>query len=93
MQSCFFNECKECPGPPKVKEIPENIFEENANETITCKQWLTTDRLTLETTIKSTEDFLDTLIEKLSALLRHSFMTTRQSKFLNEMKSTIEVTV
>jgi hypothetical protein len=32
-----------------VKEILKNIFEENAVETLTCKQWLTTDRLTLDT--------------------------------------------
>jgi hypothetical protein len=43
IQSCFFSECKECPGPSKAKEILENIFEENYIETATCKQWFTTD--------------------------------------------------
>jgi hypothetical protein len=61
-QSCFSSECKECPGPSKVKDILENILDENAIETITCKQWLTTDRSTLDV-IKST------LIDKLSAVL------------------------
>jgi hypothetical protein len=60
MKSCFFSECKECPGPLKVKEMLENIFEEHDTETITYKQWLKTDRSTLETIIKSSEDFLDT---------------------------------
>jgi hypothetical protein len=62
MQSCFFSECKECPGPLEVEEILENIFEENAIEIVTCKQWLT-DISTLETIIISSEDFLDTLID------------------------------
>jgi hypothetical protein len=61
LQSCFFSKCKEFPGPLKVKEILENIFEENAIETITCRQWLTTDTSILETTIKSSEDFLENL--------------------------------
>jgi hypothetical protein len=49
-------------------EILENIFEENATEAISCKQWLLTDKSILVTTIKSSEDF-ETLIDKLSALL------------------------
>jgi hypothetical protein len=73
-----------------MKEILENIFEENAIEAITHKQWLTTDRSTIETTIKSSEDFLDTLTDKLSALLRLSFVASQQSTFLNELKFTIK---
>jgi hypothetical protein len=46
-----------------VKESLENISEENATETITCKQCLTDRSTTLETIIISSEDFLDTLID------------------------------
>jgi hypothetical protein len=59
-QKCFFNEYKECPGQSKVKEILKNISEESAIETVTCKQWLSTDRATLQTIIKSNEDFQST---------------------------------
>jgi hypothetical protein len=90
MQSCFFSDCKECPGLSEVEDILENILEENAIETITCKQWFT-DRSTLETIIISSEDFLDTLRDKLSPLLQHSFMASQQNKFLNELQSTIKL--
>jgi hypothetical protein len=86
MQSCFFKERKVHPGPSTVKESLEHIFEGNATDTITCKQWLTTDRLTLKTTIKSNEDNLDTSIDKLLALLWHLFMVVQHS-----MKSTTEL--
>jgi hypothetical protein len=75
-----------------VKEILENIFEENVNETITYKKWSTKDRLAFETIIKSSEEFLTTLIDKLSVLLlQHSIMASQQSKFLSKVKSTIEL--
>jgi hypothetical protein len=44
---------------------------------------------TLHTTIKSSEGFLDTLIHKLSASLRHSFMTSQPSTFLNQLRTTV----
>jgi hypothetical protein len=44
---------------------------------------------TLHTTIKSSEGFLDTLMHQLSASLRHSFMTSKTSTFLNQLRTAV----
>jgi hypothetical protein len=78
MQSCFFSECKDYPGSSKVTVILENIFEENNHY---LQRVVNNNRSTLETIIKSSEDFLDTLTDKLSALLRYSFMASQHVNF------------
>jgi hypothetical protein len=45
-----------------------------------------TDRCELVTTVKSTEEFIESLLEKLLLLLRHSFIATQQAMFLTELK-------
>ena len=44
------------------------------------------DRTNLETIVKSTDDCVDDLIDKLSNLQRHSFIATQQSRFMREIK-------
>lgn len=56
---------------------------------ILLRQCLAMGSPTLHTTIKSSEGFLDTLIHKLSASLRHSFMTSQPSTFLNQLRTTV----
>jgi hypothetical protein len=46
---------------------------------------------TLKAITKSSEDFLDTSVDKLSTLLQHSFINSQQSRFLNELESTIKL--
>lgn len=54
---------------------------------ILLKQCLAMGSPTLRTTIKSSEGFLDTLIHKLSASLRHSFTISQPSTFLNQLRT------
>jgi hypothetical protein len=70
----FFRDCSECPGPTDFENTLEDIFTDNAIENITFKQWISTDRCELVTTVKSTEEFIELLLEKLLLLLRHSFI-------------------
>jgi hypothetical protein len=58
----------------------ENIFEENALKPLIANNCLIADKSTFVTTIRSSEDF-DTLLDKLSALLRHSPTASQQRKF------------
>jgi hypothetical protein len=53
---------------------------------VTYKQWLTTDRSTLETITHSAEEFLEIFFEKLQVLLRNSSSAIQQSSFVNELK-------
>jgi hypothetical protein len=43
-----------------------------------------TERCELVTTVKSTEEFIESLLEKLLLLLHHSFIATQQATFLKE---------
>jgi hypothetical protein len=50
-----------------------------------------TDRCELVTTVKSTEEFIETLLEKLLLLLHHSFIATQQAMFLKELKCNLQL--
>ncbi|KAK3911472.1 putative cytochrome P450 513E1 [Frankliniella fusca] len=57
---------------------------------VVYEQWASTDRCCLETTIKDTDDYLETLIEQLKKLLQHHFISKQQSKFFKEMKNNLK---
>jgi hypothetical protein len=50
----------------------EDLFTDNAIENITFKQWILTDRCELLIIVNSTEEFIESSLEKLLLLLRHS---------------------
>jgi hypothetical protein len=78
----FFHDCSEYSGPNDLENILEDIFTNNAIENITFKQWILTDRCELISTVKSTEEFIESLLVKLLLLLRYSFIATQQAMFL-----------
>lgn len=45
-----------------------------------------TDRASLETFVKTAEQFIDSLSEKLTLLLKHSFIAKKQAEYLNALK-------
>jgi hypothetical protein len=49
-----------------------------------------TDRCELVTIVKSTEEFIESLLEKLLLLLRHSYIATQQVMFLKELKCNLQ---
>jgi hypothetical protein len=49
-----------------------------------------TDRRELVTIVKSTEEFIESLLEKLLLLLRHLFIATQQAMFLKEPKYNLQ---
>jgi hypothetical protein len=66
--------------------MPFPIITDNATENIIFKQWISIDRCELVTTVTSIEEFIESLLEKMLLLLRHSFTTTQQVMFLKELK-------
>jgi predicted metal-binding protein len=73
----FFCDCSECPGPTALENTLEDVFTHNTIENITFSQWISTDRCELITTVKSAEEFTESLLEKLLLLLHHSFIATQ----------------
>lgn len=90
-RACYFGECKQCPGVEYLKQRLVWIFDEEGVETIQFKQWVSTDRATLETFVKSTDQFIDSLLEKLVILSKHSFIAKKQSEYLDCLKKNLPV--
>ena len=56
-------------------------------ETVQYKQWISTDRSTLETITRSADEFVESFCEQLNILLTHSFVAKQQSTFQMEVRS------
>jgi hypothetical protein len=86
----FSHDCSECHRPTKLANTLEYVFTGNALENLTFKQQILTGRCELVTTIKSSEEFTDTLLEKLLLLLHYSFTVTQQAMFLKKLKCNLQ---
>ena len=58
----------------------------NMIDTIQYKQWVSTDRSTLETITKPAYEFVESFCEQLKLLFNHSFIAKQQSLFQMESK-------
>ena len=57
---------------------------------ITYKQWLKTDRCSLETIVKNSDDFLEELTDKLCKLTKHHYVSKSQTCFLKQLKENLK---
>ncbi len=73
LPTCYFGKCDYCLGIEKLSESLITLLDENLIDNITYKQWTAVDRSTLETMTKPSDEFVETLCEKLEALRSHSF--------------------
>ncbi|XP_044588550.1 uncharacterized protein LOC123267774 isoform X1 [Cotesia glomerata] len=86
---CYFNTCANCPGIENIKQLLLTEMDNNGIDEVSYKQWVSTPKVTLETTIKSTLDFVDDFCEKLVALLPHNFIAKEQAAYLRALKESI----
>ena len=90
-EACYFGNCKNIPGFDALKKRIEEAFELNCIENITYKQWIQVEKRTsLETLVKPTEEFINTLFEKFPKLLLHSFLASQQSSYLTHLKQSLK---
>ena len=66
--NCYLGECDPCPGVTMLKEKLIAFLAEKDMNQIIYKQWITTDRSTLETHCVPAEEFVDIFCEKLELL-------------------------
>lgn len=64
-------------------------MDNHAIDEIRYKQWVSTLKVTLETTLKSASDFVDDFCDKLIGLLPHNFIAKEQSACLRSLKESI----
>ena len=79
-----------CPGVAKLKEHLTTLLDENDMEQITYKQWIATDRSTLETFCAPAEEFVETFCDKLVLLHPHSFIASEQASFYTRCKTSLQ---
>ncbi|CAH0562925.1 unnamed protein product [Brassicogethes aeneus] len=77
-------------GVENVKQHLLTLMENNEIDEVNYKQWVSTPRETLETTIKNTDDFVDDFGEKLKALLPHNFIAKEQAAYLRRLKECLK---
>ena len=80
-------QCSLCSNMQKVTHVLQTAFDDNVIDDIQYKQWTTTDRCNLVTVVKTTEEFIENRSARIPALLQHSFIASRQSKFLEKKKN------
>jgi len=84
--NCILGLCDKCPGVTNIIEQLKNNFEEKLIDNITYKQWVTTERTSLQTLISTVDEFLQSLSNGLDKLLLHSFLVKKQAEFLRDKK-------
>ncbi|CAH0556525.1 unnamed protein product [Brassicogethes aeneus] len=90
-ENCYFGTCTHCPGSIKLRSILENLFTDNFLDKIKCNQWTQVDRCSLETIIKSTDDYVDFFKESIPIVLQHDFIAKQQAEYFQTVKSNLEV--
>ena len=87
---CYFKNCNSCPGVTGLKDHIYALMNENMIGTIQYKQWVSTDRSTLEMITKPAYEFVESFCEQLKLLLTHSFIAKQQSLFQMESKLNLQ---
>ena len=87
----MLHHCDKCPGTEMLKAYLEEQFKDfESDDAITFKQWINTERETLESLQLPAEDFIDELISKVSVLSRHHFIAKNQSNYLRSLKNVLD---
>ena len=87
---CFLGECEFCPGTEALKQRLIQELQENRIETVTYKQWTSTDRCELITLQNDLDEYCEILCTKLKSLDPHDFIAKQQSRFLRSLKDELE---
>jgi hypothetical protein len=90
-QLCMIDGCSNCPGEEAVKKILVlSGVDEMLQTDVKYAQWVTTDRCDLITIIGSYADFVDKLVNKLTILKTHHFISSNQATFLRNKKEDLQ---
>ena len=90
LPSCHLGDCTKCPGKEPLREMLERYFNEEEIEETEFKQWTATDCSTLQTIVQSTDEFIESLLDKLETLRRHDFIARQQSRYLAERTESLK---
>ena len=85
--SCYLDDCSSCSNlMDDFILYLTKIFDKNSIDDLIYKQWLSTDRTTLQTVLQNLEEFTECFYAGLQTLKKHDFIAKGQSKFCSEKK-------
>ena len=96
-RECMMHHCSNYPGTnllhalllEKLDNDEDNIEDDESQQTITFKQWSTTDRVELVIRTEPVWDHIDLMALHLNKSTEHSNTTTAQSNYLKSLKETL----
>lgn len=88
---CHLLKCRACPGKSVVDEYLRKAFVEDEIEEITIKQWINTDRCSLETLTKTVDVFISEFVSDITKLVTHDFIARKQQKHLKDLKRDLKI--
>ena len=89
-KNCHRQLCIFCPEIAEVAKLLENNFEQHAIDHVECRQWMVNDRCNLKTVTAPAKEFFTKYVDRIPALLRHSFIASQQSDCLKDRKTKLE---
>ena len=99
LPECLLGECSVCKyasvddgccTASMLKQSIVDIYYDMGTDEISYKAWVSVDHRTLETLTKSTEDFVNTLLEASANLRKHDFIAKQQASFLADLKANLK---
>ena len=88
---CMIHRCSRCPGAYELRTCLEFLREvsDATDEAVHYKQWLTTDRTTLQNFSMPMHKFLETLVKKIETLTTHHYIAKHQLPYLSALKENL----
>jgi hypothetical protein len=84
---CMAHFCENCPGTQALTEFLQNTVPDS--QTISYKQWISTDRNSLIDQQQDRDDFIDSFVQDILNLTLHHYLAKAQSSFLQVLKERI----
>ena len=89
--SCMRRECQTCPGKDGVMDFLKALPSMEDRDEFRYKRWVTVDRCTLQEVVESEDEFVDTLSTAVIKLLRHHYVSQKQSRAFKVAKESLDV--
>jgi hypothetical protein len=90
-ETCMMGRCKNCPGKESLMIFLNSLEVCQVLEEIEYRQWVSTDKTTLNTFKEQTTDFIENLADKITTLIRHHYTAKAQSSYLKSLKKNLNV--
>jgi hypothetical protein len=89
-KECMLHECTDCPGEAPLLEKLHQLLPGEDDDEIYYKQWVSTDRCTLQTVRETRAEFLEILSKDLYNLTLHHYISKAQAQAFSKSKKNLK---